>query len=90
MTFDVEAHPGSASHPPSYATRHSCSRTFTGRNELLLGVAEDSALRQRLLQLVNLSLGEVVVPLEIQHLQLRELLQTLHIGQWRPRTQQAA
>ena len=32
--------------------------------------------------MVNLSLGEVVVPLEIQKLQLRELLQTLrHIGQ---------
>ncbi len=44
------------------------SRTFTGRNEgeLLLGVAEDVALRQRLLQFINLSLGEVGVVFEIQ------------------------
>ena len=37
-----------------------------GRIELLLGVVEDVALWQSLLQLVNLSLGEVGVVREIQ------------------------
>ena len=54
-----------------------------GVRGLLGGVAEDSAPRQSLLQLVNLSLGEVGVFDQIQILQLRELLQTLrHIHQF--------
>ena len=48
---------------------------------LLLGVVSDFALRQRPLQLVNLSFGEGEIEFEIQHLQLREVLQTLHTGQ---------
>ena len=57
-------------------------RHFYGGQRLLRGVAEDFALGQRLLQLVNLSLGEVGVVSEIQQLQFRELLQSLHIGQF--------
>ena len=41
----------------------------------------DFALRQRLLQFSNLSLGEVGIVIEIQRPQLREVLQLLHIGQ---------
>ena len=44
-------------------------------------LARDSALRQRLLEFINLSLSEVGVAKELQRLQLRELLQSLHIGQ---------
>ena len=48
---------------------------------LLLGVAADFALRQRLLQLINLSFGEGVVVDERQLLQLREFLQPLYRSQ---------
>ena len=44
-------------------------------------LARDSALRQRLLEFINLSLSEVGVAKELQRLQLRELLQPFHIGQ---------
>ena len=47
----------------------------------LFCVVFDFALRQCLLQFFNLSLGEVGVAKEKQRLQLRELLQALHIGQ---------
>ena len=55
-----------------------------GSREILLlrfGVSY-LALRQCFLQLYNLCLGEVGVAREIQLLQLRELLQTLHISQF--------
>ena len=52
-----------------------------GVSGLLRGIAGDIALRQRLLQFSNLSLGEVGVALEIQIRSLGKLLQTLHIGQ---------
>ena len=43
------------------------SRTFTGRSEgRLIEVAFDGALRQRLLQLVNLSLGKGGIGREYQ------------------------
>ena len=58
-------------------------RSFAGRNEgeLFRGVANDFALRQRLLQFINLCLGEVGVAIETHRFQLCELLQTLHGGQ---------
>ena len=48
---------------------------------LLRWVAFDFALGQRFLELLNLSLCEVGVSTEIQPLQLRKLLQPLHISQ---------
>ena len=52
-----------------------------GLGRLLRGVADDFAVGQCLLQFSNLCLGEVGGFIEIQHLQLRELLQTFHGGQ---------
>ena len=57
------------------------SKDFHGEEWLLRGVAADVALRQRLFQSVNLSLGEVGVVLEKQILQLRKLSEPLHISQ---------
>ena len=45
-------------------------------------VADDFALRQCFLQLVNLSLGDVGVVIKIQPLQMRELPQTFYRSQF--------
>ena len=49
-----------------YALRYAFSRTERTGNQRHLGFALDVTPRQRLLQLVNLSLGEVGVTSEIQ------------------------
>ena len=46
-----------------------------------LGVVLDIALRQRLLELVDLGLGEVGIVVEVKLLQLRELGQRTQVGE---------
>ena len=65
ICWSAQAHPQPSS---PFGGSPTCLRSFAGRirGRLLRGVAMDFAIRQRLLQFINLRLGEVGIIFKIQ------------------------